>query len=63
MTKTFLFIGFSFTDPNFSYICTHLRTHLKGNMRGHYCFLKDISDTDYPDRNQVEYEKGNYRIL
>ena len=26
-------------------------------MRGHYCFLKDISDTDYPDRNQVEYEK------
>lgn len=57
MTKTFLFIGFSFTDPNFSYICTHLRTHLKGNMRGHYCFLKDISDTDYPDRNQVEYEK------
>ena len=57
LNKTFIFLGFSFTDPNFSYICTHLRTHLKGNMRGHYCFLKDISDTDYPDRNQVEYEK------
>ena len=40
MTKTFLFIGFSFTDPKFSYICAHLRTHLKGNMREHYCFLK-----------------------
>lgn len=57
MTKTFMFIGFSFTDPNFSYICAYLRTHLKGNMREHYCFLKDISETDYPDRDQFEYEK------
>lgn len=57
MTKTFMFIGFSFTDPNFSYICAHLRAHLKGNMREHYCFLKDVSETDYPDRDQFEYEK------
>lgn len=57
MTKTFLFIGFSFTDPNFSYICAHLRTHLKGNMREHYCFLKDISRDDYEDESEFEYEK------
>ena len=57
MTKTFMFIGFSFTDPNFSYICAHLRAHLKGNMREHYCFLKDVSETDYPDRDQFEYKK------
>lgn len=57
MTKTFIFIGFSFTDPNFSYICAYLRAHLKGNMREHYCFLKDISEPDYPDRDQFEYEK------
>lgn len=57
MTKTFIFIGFSFTDPNFSYICAHLRAHLKGNLREHYCFLKDVSETDYSDRNQFEYEK------
>ena len=57
MTKTFLFIGFSFTDPNFSYICAHLRTHLKGNMREHYCFLEDISRDDYEDESEFEYEK------
>lgn len=57
MTKTFLFIGFSFSDPNFSYICAHLRAHLKGNMREHYCFLKDISRTDYEDESEFEYEK------
>ena len=57
MTKTFLFIGFSFTDPNFSYICAHLRTHLKGNMREHYCFFKDISRDDCEDESEFEYEK------
>lgn len=57
MTKTFLFIGFSFSDPNFSYICSHLRTHLKENMREHYCFLKDLSEEDYPDRDEFQYEK------
>ena len=40
MTKTFLFIGFSFTDPNFYYICAHLRARLKGNMREHYCIKR-----------------------
>ena len=57
MTKTFLFIGFSFTDPNFSYICAHLRTHLKGNVREHYCFLKDVSKTDFDEECEYEYEK------
>ena len=53
MTKTFLFIGFSFTDPNFYYICAHLRARLKGNMREHYCFLKDVSKTDYKDEDEI----------
>ena len=57
MTKTFLFIGFSFTDPNFYYICAHLRARLKGNMREHYCFLKDVSKTDYKDEDEFKYEK------
>ena len=57
MTKTFLFIGFSFTDPNFSYIFALLRTHLKDNMREHYCLLKDISKDDFKDNDEYEYEK------
>ena len=57
MTKTFLFIGFSFTDPNFSYICSQLRTNLKGNMREHYCFLKDVTESEFDDNNEYEYAK------
>lgn len=57
MTKTFLFIGFSFTDPNLSYIFAHLRTQLKNNMQEHYCFLKDVLETDYPTEDEFEYEK------
>lgn len=57
MTKTFLFIGFSFTDPNLSYIFAHLRTQLKNNMREHYCFLKDVLKTDYYTEDEFEYEK------
>lgn len=57
MTKTFLFIGFSFTDPNFSYICSQLRTNLKDNMREHYCFLKDLIESDFGDHNEYEYAK------
>ncbi|BCS85029.1 hypothetical protein prwr041_09220 [Prevotella herbatica] len=55
MTKTFLFIGFSFSDPNFSYICSHLRTHLKTNMREHYCFLKNNMEADYENSDDYKY--------
>lgn len=53
MDKTFLFLGFSFADPNFSYICSHLRTHLKGKMKEHYCLLKDIP----MNVKEYDYEK------
>lgn len=57
MNKTFLFIGFSFTDPNFSYISSQLRVQLEGNQREHYCILRDISIDNYPDESDYRYEK------
>ena len=63
MTKTFMFVGFSFSDPNFSYICSHLRTHLNGNMREHYCFLKNISEADFPDPEKFLYEKRKLKYF
>jgi hypothetical protein len=39
ISKTFLFIGFSFTDPNLDYILSRL--HVPDNhRRTHYCFLR-----------------------
>ena len=37
VSKTFLFIGFSFTDPNLDYVLSRLHTSVKKN---HYCFMR-----------------------
>jgi hypothetical protein len=39
ISKTFLFIGFSFTDPNLDYVLSRLHTP-KEVRRNHYCFLR-----------------------
>ncbi|UTH02874.1 SIR2 family protein [Macrococcoides canis] len=51
VTKTFLFIGFSFEDPNLEIILSKVRIMLEGNVRQHYCFLRKIkiSDTKYKE--------------
>ena len=36
----FLFLGFSFTDPNIEYILSRLRQMLKGANRLHYCIMR-----------------------
>jgi hypothetical protein len=38
--KTFLFLGFSFTDPNIDYILSRIRGLLGQNQRTHYCIMK-----------------------
>lgn len=43
VSKTFLFIGFSFEDPNMKYILSRIRNLLDENRRTHYCFLKKIN--------------------
>lgn len=46
ISKTFLFIGFSFTDPNLDYVLSRLYTTNTLNKRTHYCFLKEETDND-----------------
>ena len=41
--KTFLFLGFSFTDPNIDYILSRVRVQYEGNQRPHYCVQKMVS--------------------
>ncbi len=38
--KTFLFAGFSFTDPNVDYILSRVRTLLGANQREHFCVMR-----------------------
>lgn len=40
VSKTFLFLGFSFTDPNIDYILARLRVFLGQNAREHFCIMR-----------------------
>ena len=42
IAKTFLFIGFSFDDPNLKYILSRIRVLLGENRREHFFFTKKI---------------------
>jgi hypothetical protein len=40
ISKTFLFLGFSFSDPNIDYILSRVRVLLGTNVREHYCLMR-----------------------
>ncbi|MDF3983070.1 SIR2 family protein [Luteibacter sp. PPL201] len=52
-TKTFLFVGFSFTDPNLTHIFSRLP--LKGE-REHYFFVKQIDRKAFPNTDEGEQQ-------
>ena len=56
-TKTFLFIGFSFTDPNLDYVLSRLNFRFNKQQRQHYCFVKrhQLGDSQNPDQATLDY--------
>lgn len=42
ISKTFLFIGFSFEDPNLDYVLSQIRILLGESTRDHYCFFEKV---------------------
>ncbi|OEE71671.1 SIR2 family protein [Vibrio genomosp. F6] len=57
ISKTFIFIGFSFTDPNLDYILSRVRVAYEKNQRRHYCFIKNVEKQK--DEDDVDFE---YRV-
>lgn len=47
VSKTFLFVGFSFEDPNLEYILGKVNILLGDNKREHYCIQRRISKKEY----------------
>lgn len=62
ITKTFLFIGFSFDDPNLEYILGRIRVLLGENTREHYCFFREIKQEDYQDNSDYLYAKTKQQL-
>lgn len=72
ISNTFLFIGFSFSDPNLDRIISLVRRNLNGAApKNHYCFMRSVNINDYikpedpmTDDIRIQYEQDrNYQKL
>jgi hypothetical protein len=57
VTKTFLFIGFSFDDPNLNYILSQIRILLGESVREHYCFFEETKPLSGENSEDFQYRK------
>jgi hypothetical protein len=53
--KTFLFLGFSFTDPNLDFILSRIRTTYTTHQRQHYCITKRRTQLKGEKKADFEY--------
>jgi hypothetical protein len=60
LSKTFLFLGFSFTDPNIGYILGRLRSLVGKNARRHYWVTRDAG-TD-PSAASDDLARQRHRV-
>lgn len=62
ISKTFLFIGFSFDDPNLEYILSRIRILLEENTREHFAFFKKLKETDYSTKEDFIYNDTRQKL-
>lgn len=63
--KTFLFLGFSFTDPNLDYVLARIRGLLGEHQREHYCLMRPPLDPGAADgaaRADWEYQRRKFDL-
>ncbi len=65
VSKTILFVGFSFSDPNIDYVMSRVRVVLRHQPKQHYCILRresrkpreKLADFEYRQRQQNYFVK------
>jgi hypothetical protein len=57
--RTFLFLGFSFTDPNLDYVLARIRSRFEKNQRQHFCIVK--SRSKLPNESDAEFTYARTR--
>ena len=62
ISKTFLFIGFSFEDPNLDFVLGQIRLLMDENLRDHYCFMKKIKKAECKDDEEFGYKKAKEEL-
>lgn len=64
ISKTFLFIGFSFLDPNIDYILSRIRIDYgEGNRRQHYALMRKIKKSDFEETADYEYAARRHQLF
>lgn len=63
ISKTFLFLGFSFNDPNIDYILSRVRVLLGNNVREHFCIMRSPQrPARLVGKQKAEYDYERRRI-
>lgn len=62
ISKKFLFIGFSFEDPNLDYIMNQIHVLLDENVAEHYCFFRKVQRSDYENDEDYGYGKAKQEL-
>ena len=62
ISKVFLFVGFSFEDPNLDYILGQIRSLLDQNVPEHFCFFRRIQKGDFNDLEEYGYAKARQEM-
>lgn len=62
LSKTFLFLGFSFEDPNIDYILNQIHALMGENISEHYWIFKKIQRKECVDDDEYEYKSLQQRF-
>lgn len=64
-TKTFLFIGFSFTDPNLDYVLSRINVKHREEKRDHYFFVKrpELGEKRSETQADLDYNLRRQRLV
>ncbi|MFS1162620.1 SIR2 family protein [Aeromonas salmonicida] len=64
-TKTFLFLGFSFTDPNLDYVLSRLNFRYSEDKKQHYCITKKpiLGDAQNKDQASLDYNTRKQELI
>lgn len=58
LSKTFLFVGFSFTDPNMDYVLSRIYARHNRNQKKHYCLIAKEQQRDDESVEDFQYRRA-----
>ncbi|MBN2605122.1 MAG: SIR2 family protein [Bacilli bacterium] len=61
--KTFLFIGYSFSDINISYVLSRIKNIYKANRRDHYWIFEKPKQESKETNDEFKYKKRKYQLF